>query len=100
MATTILRMNHFMKEADFNAYKTKWEQENPDTLVIPITMSVERTKGKWIYKKDENWRGGGLYYCSICKYGFSDYYDIELFDYCPHCGAEMKAEETNEKDHV
>lgn len=93
MRDIILRMNHFMKEDDFIEYKNKWEQENPETLVIPLTMSVERMKGKWLYKKDKDWASGAFHYCSICKYGFSDYYDIELFDYCPHCGAEMKAEE-------
>lgn len=92
MRDIILRMNQFMKEADFKELKEEWERENPETLVIPYTMSVERMKGKWLYKEDKDWTSGAFYYCSICKYGFSSYYDIELFDYCPHCGAEMQAE--------
>ena len=93
MTKTILRLNHFMKELDFKKFKEEWERENPDTTVIPFTMKVEHTKARWIYKKDEDWANGGYYLCSNCRYKWSDYYDIDLFNYCPHCGAEIEAEE-------
>ena len=93
MQKTIIRVQHFMRNDDFEKLKEKWEEENPETLLIPYTMKVERTKAKWIYKKDEYYKEGAKHICSNCKFGFGVYYDIEEFKYCPHCGAEMEAEE-------
>lgn len=58
----------------------------------------ERKHGRWI--KYENEYGEKLHYCSECKNDahrhYSEYRNdvVELlFDYCQHCGADMKGEE-------
>ena len=89
MRSIILRMGTYMKADDFDEYKAKWEEENPDTLLIPYTMKVERTKGKWIFKGN-HFSGAQMYECTICHYGWISY---DCFNYCPRCGAEMEAEE-------
>ena len=47
--------------------------------------------GRWIFKVDSSWRGGGKYECSACKYGYAigAYHEPDEFSYCPHCGAYM-----------
>lgn len=47
--------------------------------------------GRWIFKVDSSWRGGGKYECSACKYGYAigAYHEPDEFTYCPHCGAYM-----------
>ena len=90
----ILRPRNYLKEADFNRLASEWEAKDPDILVIPLTMDVMRGRGRWIYHKDKRWSGGNFSECSVCHYGFSGAYDVDLFKYCPHCGVEM--EDNNE----
>lgn len=47
--------------------------------------------GRWIFKVDDGWYGGGKYECSACKYGYAigAYHEPDEFTYCPHCGAYM-----------
>jgi len=89
----ILRVDHFMKNDDFEKVKTDWETRHPECLVIPYTMSVgnpRNCRGHWIEEEDKQWNGHGLNRCSICGYGFSwGQYDKEEMRFCPHCGAQM-----------
>jgi rubrerythrin len=51
---------------------------------------VEMVHGYWIEQLHFNYDDeycGSDYKCSCC--GFNDVYDIEDYNYCPHCGAKM-----------
>ena len=54
------------------------------------TVTLSRTRGKWITNKNED-AGEGFYICSNCK---NDEYNIT--DFCPNCGADMKESEESE----
>ena len=47
---------------------------------VKALPSADRPQGEWI---DDDFVG--QYRCSEC-----DYYAIDEYDYCPHCGARMK----------
>ena len=96
MTRTVIRLNHFMSAEEFDRIKKEWEQKNPDTCLIPYTMSLENHKrGHWQSIKNSEWNGGGFYKCSWCGYGYSwGQFDLADFNYCPNCGAEM--EDNNE----
>ncbi len=60
--------------------------------IIPSADVLPVRHGRWIFKADSSWRGGGKYECSACKYGYAigAYHEPDEFTYCPHCGAYMK----------
>lgn len=47
------------------------------------TFEPERKKGKWIDKSDDIY--GAWNYCSVCGEQA-----IDLYDFCPNCGADMR----------
>ena len=52
----------------------------------------ERKNGKWIYDTERVWHDGGIYvqhHCSECRFQIIG----SLYNYCPHCGADMRGEE-------
>lgn len=63
-----------------------------DLLRAPSADVAPVRHGRWIFKADSSWRGGGKYECSACKYGYAigAYHEPDEFTYCPHCGAYMK----------
>ena len=64
-------------------------------LSNPIeTPTVEPKKGKWTKLNDEH----GTIICSVCEEDafWEEYWDGITwyeFDFCPHCGADMREEE-------
>lgn len=62
-----------------------------------ITEDVQEVKhGKWEY--DSGDVGYANYLCSECKNFLTFYEDIDLYPYCPYCGAKMDKEcEHNDK---
>lgn len=82
MSKTYIRLTHFTRADEFKKIKAEWEQEHPDTVLLPCTMRIERTKAKWEPIQGYNvlfWR------CSNCKMPFALKYN-----FCPQCGAEME----------
>nr|DAP99671.1 MAG TPA: DNA-directed RNA polymerase [Caudoviricetes sp.] len=56
-----------------------------------ITEDVQEVKhGKWEY--DSGDVGYANYLCSECKNFLTFYEDIDLYPYCPYCGAKMDKE--------
>ena len=49
--------------------------------------------GKWEY--DSGDVGYANYLCSECKNFLTFYEDIDLYPYCPYCGAKMDKKEEN-----
>ncbi len=66
-------------------------------LVGIETIELEEPKeGKWIskyWRTEDDWSGFNhrSIECSVCKI---EIYNGEPTDYCPHCGADMRLEET------
>ena len=65
------------------------------TIMFKALQEPERKHGRWI--EYENEYGEKLHYCSECKKNahrhYSEYRNdvVELlFDYCQHCGADMR----------
>ncbi len=81
MSKTYIRLNHFTRDDKFKEIKREWEEQNPDTCLLPYTMKLERGKAKWECVAARVWR------CSNCKTPFPMMTD---FNYCPKCGAEME----------
>lgn len=84
MTRTILRLDHFTRPAEFDRIKKEWEQENPDTLLIPYTMKLERGRARW---ERHTYIELAYYKCSNCH---KPYNWVDDFNYCPNCGAEME----------
>lgn len=66
-------------------------------MAIEALKESERKRGRWI--EYENEYGEKLHYCSECKNDahrhYSEYRNdvVELlFDYCQHCGSDMRGE--------
>ena len=60
----------------------------PSADVRPVVMA------RWKHRKDSAWSGGGCTECSACGFGYSDeyYHEVEEFNFCPNCGADMREE--------
>ena len=71
-----------------------------DDELFALFCSVDATDvrpvvhGEWEHKVTSSYAGGGATFCSVCGYGYSDgaFFEVEDFDYCPHCGATMKVD--------
>lgn len=74
-----------------------FRDEYPTALIHALIDSVPSADvapvrhGRWIFKVDSSWCGGGKYECSACKSGYAigAYHEPDEFTYCPHCGAYM-----------
>lgn len=55
---------------------------------IPTADVRENAKGKWIQDKHEM-AGYGYFDCSVCG---ADFYEIDGFNFCPNCGAQMRGD--------
>ena len=72
-------------------------ENEKDMRVIERNAESERKKGKWIYSDDDEPLYDS-YFCSCChRYITVDAerkcdigFIIDDFDFCPHCGAEMR----------
>ena len=62
--------------------------------LIPAADVRPVVHGEWKHKVTSSYAGGGATFCSVCGYGYSDgaFFEVEDFDYCPHCGATMKVD--------
>ena len=90
MTRTILRLGHFTRADEFDRIKKEWEQENPDTCLIPYTMKLERGRAKW---EQHGYLGLTYWTCSACGKPYNkikDFHYCPDFNYCPNCGAEME----------
>lgn len=72
------------------AYETCLE----DLKSLPAVDVRPVVHGEWEHKVTSSYSGGGATFCSVCGYGYSDgaFFEVEDFDYCPHCGATMKVD--------
>ena len=88
MTRTIIRLNSFMRAEEFDRIKKEWEQENPDTCLIPYTMKLERGRAKWRLLRDNK----TFTECKCSNCGAVEYFNHgwKLYNYCPNCGAEME----------
>lgn len=85
MDRIILRNNVFMPKEDFKALKKEWEAENPETLLIPVTMeALPPTRATWVVKYGNN----NILECSACGYRYHKQQSPHKF--CPNCGARME----------
>ena len=93
-----------MRLIDADAYikycEESWIPLNVDAVKAQPTVDVvEREKGKWMAQK------GGGYRCSECKHYALDEREGNLIHvsaktkFCPHCGADMREEKTDENLH-
>lgn len=55
-------------------------------IPLEVEKAKERKTGKWIDKSDGI--DGAWNYCSVCGEQA-----IDLFDFCPNCGADMRGEQ-------
>ena len=62
------------------------KQNAIDLLQNAPTIEPERKKGKWIDKSGGI--EGAWNYCSVCGEQA-----IDLYDFCPNCGADMRGEQ-------
>jgi len=64
--------------------------------IPPISATEERKKGKWReiqrYSPTDK---AAINECSLC-HDTVWMYDVRRWNYCPHCGAEMKGENIND----
>lgn len=61
---------------------------------------VKRTRGEWEAVEDKHYAGEGYWRCTSCGYcfAFGAYFAVEeIFQFCPHCNAEMKIETYEEE---
>jgi len=68
------------------AYMLIDKSEIMTELMLMPSAEPERKKGKWIDKSggiEDAWN-----YCSVCGEQA-----IDLYDFCPNCGADMRGEE-------
>ena len=81
----------FFNDHDLDTFKLHLEEEEPAADVVEVKH------GKW-FRHNKKKHGDTCYYCSVCeKMAIADGYCWELTDYCPHCGAKMD-EERSEND--
>lgn len=57
--------------------------------------TADRPHGEWEEIEDDDWSGGGKWVCTNCEYGYSfgAYFEVDKFNFCPNCGADMRGEE-------
>jgi rubrerythrin len=81
----ILRQNVFMRKEDFEALKKEWEAENPETILVPVTMeALPPMLARWAVKYGNN----DILECSACGYRYHKQQSPHRF--CPNCGARME----------
>lgn len=71
-----------MMFAKRNVLEGSYIDQAYDKAIEALSQS-ERKKGRWIDKGME----GSWNYCSVCGERA-----IDLYDYCPNCGADMRGE--------
>jgi hypothetical protein len=55
-------------------------------------VKLEKKKGKWIVDKEKSkYHIEKIYKCSACN-NFDAWGGMELYNYCPHCGAKMEVD--------
>lgn len=65
---------------------------NDAVSLLGSAPTIEPNRGRWVWKIDKNYSGGGKTTCTACGYSFSDgeYFEVEDFNFCPNCGARME----------
>lgn len=81
-------------QADENKYKSALVMLLEKIEKLPAADVRPVVHGEWKHKVTSSYAGGGATFCSVCGYGYSDgaFFEVEDFDYCPHCGATMKVD--------
>lgn len=72
--------------------------------MIDNAPTIEPIRGEWV--RDRYWsRGIGMgeeygffYKCSLCEYEVENGYTRCGFNFCPYCGADMRAEQTERSE--
>jgi len=54
----------------------------------------KRKNGRWIFCHPLQENDGGGCMCSECKTGW---WDVDRWNYCPNCGADMRSEENDQQ---
>lgn len=72
---------------DSNRSNKDWVRRFEIAIDAQPTADVrENVRGEWIQDKHEQ-AGYGYFDCSVCG---ADFYDIDGFNFCPNCGADMR----------
>ena len=56
---------------------------------LDYTAEPDRKKGKWIKEKEND----VLCHCSTCGYKVASALSNLFYNFCPHCGADMRGED-------
>lgn len=91
----LLAWQDFNLSDSFQTYLDALKDADIQFRSLPAADVKPVVRGEWRHKKNKNWQGGGVTYCSVCRYGFSDggYHAVEEhFRYCPACGADMRGD--------
>ena len=68
----------------YNGFCKEFKSIGTQEDFFNAVMQRIRPQGKWENYKDEH-------RCSECgEVVIGDWYDFEWYDYCPHCGADMR----------
>ena len=72
----------------FAEYEKRKEYGFPCEDYFPSARNV----GQWKNNVGDGYMGGGSYECTACgwKFSWEGYFELDEYDYCPHCGAKMK----------
>lgn len=76
------------REAKFTGDRNVMATWNDAIYHIKTAPTIEPEKGRWIDKS--NGIEGAWNYCSVCGEQA-----IDLYDFCPNCGASMRGGEVN-----
>ena len=57
---------------------------------MPTADVRENVKGEWTDHR--TWEHDGEFYCSNCGFVLDSYIQGAFYNYCPHCGADMRGD--------
>ena len=85
--------------AGHDGSRVLYDKENPRTEIEISHLNAVQIH-KWFNHNNSNWGGGGYTECGACGYGFAwgAFFEVDEFDYCPHCGALMEKRRREEGD--
>lgn len=91
----ILRTNMFLRAEEMDMIRKEFEKCGHTCLILPKWIEPVYQIGKWIYRSDDDYAGGGYYECSGCgqRYSIGAYFEPQAFRYCPRCGHRMEEQE-------
>lgn len=78
-----------------DAYEIGYDDKIKEILTLPAADVRKNVRGEWVCKRLDTFRKYQCE-CPFCHAVYVDnydaYIDVESFNYCPNCGAEMRGE--------